>query len=88
MRGRESANVWRTKLREKFGKMGYDECPLCGTPIRPVLYVDPTGKVQSRKGSCCAELNLKRMCEVCWRGADVGSVPVHEMPYGLSGMGR
>lgn len=83
-------------LAEKFGKCGYKPCPLCGTPIRPLIWLGPTGRIlkQSTGPSIGRPVELRKMCEVCFIenrgqvGGESHGVKVHLDERQLAGAGE
>jgi len=62
----------RHYLRERYKGRDYPLCPLCGTPIRSIIYVDPsTDRIMSdeaaSKDVVKIAYKLTRMCEVCFQ---------------------
>jgi hypothetical protein len=70
----------RNELRRKYGGRGYTLCEVeitppcdtnalavhrCGTPIRPLLWITPTGRYTARRTPSGRPLELTRHCEVC-----------------------
>ena len=54
----------RYRIKSRYSGLGYKPCPLCDTPIRPVIHMSPGGRIYE-KGPI--EVHLRKMCEVCWR---------------------
>jgi len=48
-------------------KIRLDDGSICNTPIRPKLYISPSGKISTRPSASSIELNLRYMCEICYK---------------------
>ncbi len=72
----------RNELRRKYKGKGYHLCKItitppcdtnalttniCNTPIRPALWITPTGRFTAKKSPSGRPLTLKHMCEVCYK---------------------
>ena len=66
-RDKDGLNSFRVHLTKMHSGKGYKTCPLCGCPIRPVIWLDAQGRLLHTGKERGGAVHLRKMCEVCWR---------------------
>jgi hypothetical protein len=74
----------RTHVRRKSEGKNYPICKrylgkseVCNTPIRPNLFINPIGIIDTHKGIDNWPLELRFICEVCYKEESDDSRDIH-----------